>query len=127
MYKLGLDVLPDDTGHLVTVELDDGVLDLDFLDAGHGADESCCAKCLGSWCCCVRCGEDSGGEGSRTKSGATQSRCCRGMHDERDGASRLAEGFALLHSAHTAHTARERRSSAGAVCLACLRRTSVSL
>jgi hypothetical protein len=32
------DVLPDDAGHLVAVQLDDGVLDLDFGDlGGHGA------------------------------------------------------------------------------------------
>ena len=29
-----LDLLPDDAGHLVAVQLDDGVLDLDLLDAG---------------------------------------------------------------------------------------------
>ena len=36
--ELVLDVLPDDAGHLVAVQLDDGVLDLDLGDLGsHGA------------------------------------------------------------------------------------------
>jgi hypothetical protein len=30
-----LDLLPDDARHLIAVELDDGVLDLDLLDAGR--------------------------------------------------------------------------------------------
>ena len=36
--ELFLDILPDNAGHFVTVELDDGVLDLDLGDSGsHGA------------------------------------------------------------------------------------------
>lgn len=38
MDELVLDVLPDDAGHLVAVELDDGVLDLDLGSGRHGAD-----------------------------------------------------------------------------------------
>lgn len=36
--ELILDDLPDDAGHLITVELDDGVLDLDLLVGSHCAD-----------------------------------------------------------------------------------------
>lgn len=37
--ELVLDGLPDDTGHLIAIELNDGVLDLDLGDSGsHGAD-----------------------------------------------------------------------------------------
>lgn len=36
--ELVLDVLPDDAGHFVAVELDERVLDLDLLDFGHFAD-----------------------------------------------------------------------------------------
>ena len=36
--ELVLDALPDDAGHLVAVELDDGVLDLDLVDGSHCAD-----------------------------------------------------------------------------------------
>ncbi|KAI6763787.1 hypothetical protein HG530_007576 [Fusarium avenaceum] len=37
--ELVLDDLPDDAGHLITVELDDGVLDLDLVGGGsHCAD-----------------------------------------------------------------------------------------
>lgn len=38
--ELVLDVLPDDAGHLIAVQLDDGVLDLDlaFRGGSHGAD-----------------------------------------------------------------------------------------
>ena len=35
--ELVLDVLPDDAGHLVPVELDDGVLDLDLASDRHGS------------------------------------------------------------------------------------------
>lgn len=38
--ELVLDDLPDDAGHLITVEFDDGVLDLDLLSGG-----SHCADC----------------------------------------------------------------------------------
>lgn len=38
--KLVLDVLPDDTGHLITVKLDDGILDLDLLRGSHGAESN---------------------------------------------------------------------------------------
>ena len=44
--ELVLDVLPDDAGHLIAVELDDGVLDLDLGSGRHGASldgsEGCC-------------------------------------------------------------------------------------
>lgn len=33
--ELVLDILPDDAGHLITVQLDDWILDLDLLDARH--------------------------------------------------------------------------------------------
>lgn len=34
---LVLDVLPDDPRHLIAVQLDDGVLDLDLLEGSHSA------------------------------------------------------------------------------------------
>lgn len=56
MDELVLDVLPDDTGHLVAVELHHWVLDLDLLEAGHvarlykGGSKACgCVECGG--CC----------------------------------------------------------------------------
>lgn len=33
--ELVLDILPDDAGHFISVELHDGVLDLDFTHGGH--------------------------------------------------------------------------------------------
>lgn len=54
--KLVLDVLPDDAGHLVTVELHDGVLDLDLL-GGHvvsGVMEECDRHSRSG--CRVQCG-----------------------------------------------------------------------
>lgn len=35
--ELVLDRLPDDTGHLIAIELDDGVLDLDLVNGSHVA------------------------------------------------------------------------------------------
>jgi hypothetical protein len=44
--ELVLDVLPDDAGHLVAIELDDWVLDLDLLEVGHfsNSDEAGCER-----------------------------------------------------------------------------------
>jgi hypothetical protein len=42
--KLVLDVLPDDTGHLITVQLDDRVLNLDLVECSHPSSLLNCSK-----------------------------------------------------------------------------------
>lgn len=38
--ELRLDIVPDDAGHFVAIELDDGVLDFDLVDSRHGTHET---------------------------------------------------------------------------------------
>ena len=45
MDELVLDVLPEDSGHLVTVQLSDGVLDLDFLVGEAVGQAGLCCSC----------------------------------------------------------------------------------
>ena len=43
--ELVLDVLPDDAGHLIAVQLDNRVLDLDLVECSHPSSLLNCSKC----------------------------------------------------------------------------------
>jgi hypothetical protein len=67
LLYLVLDDLPDNPGHLITVKLHDGVLDLDLLDAcrrrhpalsNMGIEAWCCGR--GAVCACASCAGELG-------------------------------------------------------------------